>query len=53
MSLGFDEAVEVSGYSAARLKRALAAKELPYSTDGPRRSIRIKCADLTEWVEKL
>lgn len=53
MSLSFEEASEVSGYSAARLKRAMAEKELPYTTDGPHRSIRIKCADLNRWVDSL
>lgn len=53
MSMGIDEACEVSGYSKARIKRALRDKELPYTTDGPHGSIRIKCADLQRWVENL
>jgi hypothetical protein len=53
MSMGLDEACDVSGYSKTRIKRALRDKELPYSTDGPHGSIRIKCADLHLWVENL
>lgn len=53
MSMGLDEACDVSGYSKARIKRALRDKELPYTTDGPHGSIRIKCADLQQWVENL
>ncbi|HKS41839.1 MAG TPA: hypothetical protein VJX74_14585 [Blastocatellia bacterium] len=53
MSLSFDEAKEVSGYSEAKLRRAMAEKQLPYTTDGPHGSVRIKCADLTAWVESL